>query len=62
MPPETPPRDPIALESLDTITRIMPELPLDDDERNAFVSHLHRVRMPELVGANRRLTPAAAAA
>jgi hypothetical protein len=25
------------------------ELPLNDDERNAFVSHLDRVRMPELV-------------
>ena len=31
------------------ITHIMPELPLDDDERNAFARHLDCVRVPELV-------------
>jgi hypothetical protein len=34
---------------LDTITRIMPELPLDQDQRNAFVCHFDRVGVPELV-------------
>ncbi len=27
----------------------MPQLPLDHNERNAFVSHLDRVRVPQLV-------------
>ena len=30
-------------EALDRITRIMPELALDHDQRNAFVRHLDRV-------------------
>ena len=33
----------------------------DDDERNALVSHLDRMRVPELGGADRRSTPAASA-
>lgn len=39
----------------------VPELPLDDNERDAFVRHLDRVRVAELWGANRRRTPAASA-
>jgi hypothetical protein len=34
---------------VDRITHIMPELPLDDDERDAFVRHLDRVSVPELM-------------
>lgn len=33
----------------------MSQLPLNNDERNALTRHLHRVRMPELVG--RKATP-----
>jgi hypothetical protein len=40
----------------------VPELALDHDERNAFVRHLDRVGVPQLVRRDRRLTPAAAAA
>jgi hypothetical protein len=35
---------------LDRITRIMPELALDDDEGDPFVGHFHRVSVPELMG------------
>ena len=28
----------------------MPELPMDDDERQPFVSDLDRVRVPKLIG------------
>jgi hypothetical protein len=28
----------------------MPELALDDQQRNPFAGHLYRVRMPQLVG------------
>lgn len=38
------------------------ELSLDDDQRNAFVSHLDGMRVAKLVGAKRRRTPAMAAA
>jgi len=34
---------------LDTITRIMPELALDNDQRNALVGHLDRMSVPQLV-------------
>src|SRR5258708_15692942 len=34
---------------LDTITRIMPELPLYDHERNALARHLDSVSMSELM-------------
>ena len=35
--------------ALDTITRIMPQLPLYDHERYALARHLDRVGMPELM-------------
>ena len=47
---------------LDRITHIMPELPLDHDKRDSFVRHLDRVSVSQLVGGDRRLTPAPAAA
>ncbi len=37
------------------------EVALDDDQRNAFAGHLDGVGVPELAGAKRRRTPAAAA-
>jgi hypothetical protein len=37
------------LASLDRITRIMPKLSLDHDQRHAFVRHLNCVRMSKLV-------------
>jgi hypothetical protein len=40
----------------------MPEFPLYDDERHALARHLDSVSMPELIGRNRRRTPAAIAA
>jgi hypothetical protein len=36
----------------------MPELPLDDDQRNAFVRHLDSVRMPHLMWREPACTPA----
>ncbi len=33
-------------DALDRITRIMPELTLDYDQRNALMRHLDRVRVP----------------
>jgi hypothetical protein len=35
--------------ALDRITHIMPELPLDDHQRDALTRHLDRVCMPELM-------------
>jgi hypothetical protein len=40
--------------ALDRITRIMPQLPLYDHERDALARHLDCVGMPELM---RRQTP-----
>jgi hypothetical protein len=37
------------------------ELPLDHDQRHAFVGHVDGMGVTELVGANRRRTPAACA-
>ena len=39
----------------------VPELRLDDGQRNPFVRHLDRVSMPQLVGCEPRRTPACAA-
>ena len=38
------------------------ELPLDYDERDTFVRHFDRVGVSQLVGRDRRLTPAVEAA
>ena len=35
--------------SLDRITRLISELALDHDERDALVRHLDRVRVPQLM-------------
>jgi hypothetical protein len=36
----------VVLSALDRITRIMPELALNHDQRHAFVRHLNRVSVP----------------
>ena len=44
------PRSPAALASLDRITRIMPELALDHEQRHTLARHLDCMCMPQLVG------------